>query len=352
MSFTRRALLASAVLLTTFAGPAFAQQKELVIAGSGGGLAQVLDQLFDKPFEKETGIRVKALATSDRASALRAMMAAGKPIWDLAELTPFDYAVASMEGWLEPVDWSVADPDNMLPDEAKLKDGAVAATSSTILAQRTDKLPQGKKMASWADFWDVETFPGRRALQDSVLDNLEFALIADGVAKEDVYKVLETPEGVDRAFAKLDEIKPNIAVWWTTGAQSVQLLSDGEVDFASAWNGRITQLRADGVPVEMSWVGGSLKPAYYAIMKGSSNKVEAEKYIRFFLTDPKRGAEFAKAVAYPGMVKGLYDHMTKEESVELPTYPENLAGQFVSDAMFWAKNMSALEERWREWMLE
>ena len=309
MTINRRTLLASAAFVTLLGSPAFAQQKELVIAGSGGGLAQVLDTLFDKPFEEETGIRVKALATSDRTSALRAMMAAGRPIWDLAELTPFDYAVASMEGWLEPIDWSVADPDNMLPDEAKLADGAVAATSSTVLAQRTDKLPEGKKMVTWADFWDVETFPGRRAMQDSVLDNLEFALIADGVDKDDLYEVLSTPEGVDRAFAKLDEIKPHINAWWTTGAQSVQLLSDGEVDFASAWNGRITQLRADGVPVEMSWTGASLKPAYYAIMKGSAMKTEAEDYIRFFLTDPVKGAEFAKLVSYPGMVKGLYDHL-------------------------------------------
>ncbi len=349
---TRRSVLAAAALLPLFAGAAVAEDVELTYAGSGGGLAQVMDMLFDKPFTEKTGVRIKPLATTDRVSAMRAMMQAGNPIWDVAELTPVEYATASLEGWLEEIDWAAVDPNNLLPDDAKLKDGGVAATYSTILAQRTDKLPEGKKMTSWADFWDVATFPGPRALQDSVLDNLEFALLADGVSTKDVYTVLSTPEGVDRAFAKLDQIKPHIVAWWTAGAQPVQMLSDGEVNYTSAWNGRITQLKKDGVAVEAVWNGGGLKPSYVGILKGTKHKAEAQQYVSFMITDPVRSAEFAKMVAYPGMVKGLYDHMDAEAGRELPTYPENLAGQFVTDAVFWAKNMDALQERWQEWLLD
>lgn len=350
-ALTRRSLIGAAFALPLLAGPAAAQQVEITYAGSGGGLAQVMDMLFDKPFEKATGIRIKALATTDRVSAMRAMMQAGNPIWDVAELTPIEYATASLEGWLEPIDWSVADPDDLLPADAKLKDGGVAATFSTVIAQRTDKLPQGKKMTSWADFWDVQTFPGPRALQDSVMENLEFALLADGVAKEDLYGVLATKEGVDRAFAKLDQIKPHVAAWWSAGAQPVQMLSDGEVAFTTAWNGRITQLKQEGVPVDTVWNGGALKPSYVGIMKGTKHKKEAEEYIAFMIGDPQRSAEFAKLVAYPGMVKGLYDHIDPAIGRELPTYPDNIAGQFVVDAVFWAKNLDALQERWQEWLL-
>ena len=283
---TRRSLLATAVALPLLAAGAAAQDVEITYAGSGGGLAQVMDMLFDKPFAEATGIRIKALATTDRVSALQAMMKAGNPIWDVAELTPVEYATASIEGWLEPIDWSVVDPDNLLPDEAKLVNGGIAATYSTVIAQRTDKLPEGKKITSWADFWDVATFPGPRALQDSVMENLEFALLADGVAKEELYTVLATDEGVDRAFTKLDEIKPHIAAWWSAGAQPVQMLSDGEVAFTTAWNGRITQLKQEGVPVETVWNGGAIKPSYVGIMKGTKHKKEAEQYINFMIADP------------------------------------------------------------------
>lgn len=348
---TRRNLLAAALALPLTAGLTWAEDVEITYAGSGGGLAQVMDMLFDQPFAEETGIRVKALATVDRISAMRAMMQAGNPIWDVAELTPLEYATASINGWLEPIDWSVADPENRLPDTAKLTDGGIAATFSTVIAARTDKLPEGKDMTSWADFWDVETFPGPRAMQDSVMENLEFALIADGVAKGDVYDILATDEGVGRAFAKLDEIKPHIVTWWSAGAQPVQMLADNEVAFTTAWNGRITQLKQEGVPVKTIWNGGALKPSYVGIMKGTKHKVEAEKYISFMIGDPERSAKFAEMISYPGMVKGLYDHIDPEMGRELPTYPENLEGQFVVDAVFWANHREALQQRWEEWLL-
>jgi putative spermidine/putrescine transport system substrate-binding protein len=321
-------------------------------AGSGGGLAQVMKGVFDDPFTAETGIKVEALATTDRASAIKAMMAAGKVTWDVAELNPVDYATASLSGWLQPLDWANIDPNNALPEDAKLSDAGIAATYTTILAVRTDKLPEGKQMTSWADFWDIENFPGGRALQNQPIDNLEFALIADGVAPADVYKVLANKEGQDRAFAKLDEIKPHITAWWTAGAQPIQMISDGEVAFTSAWNGRVTKLASEGVPVDIVWNGGGLKPSYVAIIKGSDKVEEGQKYISFMLTDPARAAKFAELVSYPGLVKGLFDHMDPQKGKTMPTHPENVKGQFVTDAIFWGKHLGELKERWEDWILE
>jgi len=336
---------------TVLAGAAHAEGT-VTYAGSGGGLADVMKMVFDDPFTADTGITVNALATSDRASAIKAMQVGGKTTWDVAELNPIDYATASLSGWLEPLDWAVIDPNNMLPADAKLADAGVAATFTTILAVRTDELPGGKQMTSWADFWDVETFPGGRALQNQPIDNLEFALIADGVAPADVYTVLATEEGQDRAFAKLDEIKPHVVSWWTAGAQPVQLLSDGEVAYTSAWNGRITKLASEGVPVEIVWDGGGIKASYVAIVKGSENIDAGQKYISYMITNPERAAQFASMVPYPGLVKGLYDHIPEEKGVMMPTHPNNVSNQFVTDAVFWGKNLGPLKERWEDWLLE
>jgi hypothetical protein len=56
-------------------------------------------------------------------------------------------------------------------------------------------------------------------------------------------------------------------------------------------------------------------------------------------------------VSYPGMLPALYDHLSPEAGRRLPTHPDNLAVQFATDAKYWHANMSALRERWDEWLL-
>ncbi|UYV38115.1 ABC transporter substrate-binding protein [Rhodobacteraceae bacterium D3-12] len=349
--FAKLLAAASVAVAGVGAGTAMAEDT-LVWAGSGGGLAEVWKEVFDDPFTAETGVKVDGLATSDRASAIKAMMVAGRVTWDAAELPPVDYAIASANGWLEPLDWDKMDPNNMVPEAGRLPDAGIAATYSTIIAVRTDKQPDGQSMTGWADFWNVEKFPGGRALQNSVIENLEFALLADGVARDDLYKVLATPEGQDRAFAKLDEIKPHVVAWWTAGAQPVQMLSDGEVVYTTAWNGRITKLASDGTPAAIVWAGGALKPTYVVVIKGSKMVEAGKKYISFMVTDPKRAAKFASILPYPGMTKGLYDHIDPEVGKSMPTHPDNMSQQFVVNAKFWEQNVDALRERWEEWLLE
>ncbi len=133
-------LLGVAFGLTAMAAPAMADK--MVLSSSGGQVAQLMQAVFTGPFTKETGIEVEYLATTDRASAIKAMvLLAGNTIWDVTELNAIEYATASLNGWLEPLDWAKIDPDNMLPDSAKLKDAGIAATYSNILAIRTDKGP-------------------------------------------------------------------------------------------------------------------------------------------------------------------------------------------------------------------
>jgi len=205
-------------------------------------------------------------------------------------------------------------------------------------------------MASCAEFWDVKNFPGPRSLQNQSFDNLEFALLADGVAKEDLYKVLKTPAGIDQAFAKLDEIKPHIVSWWTTGAQPIQMLADGEVHYTSAFNGRLTKMAKEGQPVKIVWNGGAVKPSYVAIPKGAPNRDTADKFLTFMLTSPERAAGFATHAPYPFFTKGLYDLLPPEKGATLPTHPDNLVKQYVSNDLFWGANYAKLNERWQDWV--
>ncbi len=342
--------LVGAVLGLTAGAPAMAET--MVLSSSGGQVAQLMQAVFTVPFTKKTGIKVEYLATTDRASAIKAMILAGNTIWDVTELTAIEYATASLNGWLEPLDWAKIDPNNMLPDSAKLADAGIAATYSDILVIRTDKLPKGKMMTSWADFWDVKDFPGPRSLQNQPYDNLEFALLADGVAKKDLYDVLNSPGGIDRAFAKLDEIKPYIVKWWTTGAAPVQMLTDGEVYYSSSFNGRYPKMIKEGIPVKPIWNGGAIKPSYVAVPKGAPDRAAADKFLTFMLTSPERAAKFASFAPYPFFTKGMYKLLPEAKGRELPTYPANLKQQFVSNDLWWGAHYAKLNERWQDWVLE
>ena len=334
---------ASLALAGVSAGRAAAEDVTIVVNGSGGSLAEAIKKLFEDPFTEATGIKVRATAPVSLPK-LKAMVESGNVEWDLTELNGDDVARASEAGWLEPLDYSIIDPDNQLPEMAKARDAMVRASYSTVLGYRTDRF-DGKTPKTWADFWDVKTFPGPRSLENSPKANLEFALLAAGVPKDQIY-----PIDVDKAFAKLDEIKEHIPVWWDNGAQHVQLLVDGEVNMTSCWNGRITPLKKEGKPVDISWEGGALMLSYLGIPKGAKHPKEAMQFMKFRM-DPKASAEFVKLVPYPGFVPGMMELLEPEFVATLPTAPENAAVQFPFGAAWWAQNLEEVQKRWNEWML-
>ena len=347
VNLTRRAFnigaasVALGALGTRFAA---AEDVTIVVNGSGGSLAEVIKKLFEDPFTEKTGIKVRATAPVSLPK-LKAMVESGNVEWDLTELNGDDVALATEAGWLEEIDYSIVDPENELPDMAKLPTAMVRASYSTVLGFRTDRFPEDKRPKTWADFWDVEGFPGPRSLENSPKCNLEFALLADGVPLDELY-----PLDVDRAFAKLDEIKDHIPVWWDNGAQHVQLLVDGEVNMTSCWNGRITPLKDEGRPVDISWNGGALLLSYLGIPKGAKHPKEAMEFMKFRM-DPVASAEFVKVMPYPGFVPGMMELLEPEFVATLPTAPQNAEVQFRFDATWWAQNLQEVQKRWNEWLL-
>lgn len=345
--------LAAGLVLALAGGQAAAEDKVLTISGSGGVVAEVNAKIFIPPFETESGWTAKQVsAESSRMAELEAMVQAGRTTWDISEISASNYPIAVAKDLLEPIDYALVDPKDELPEVARAEYGVAAASYSTVLVQNKAHNPEGKKMESWADFWDVETFPGPRSLGNRPQYNLEFALLADGVAKEDLYKVLATDEGVDRAFAKLDEIKESIPVWWSSGAQTVQLLSDEEVFYTTTYNGRVGKLQEAGMPVEIVWNGGALHVSYVGIPKGTPHREQAHLYVQIRTMRPELEREYLKLLPYPSFAPGLFDGMPQEVVAQMPTYPANEKAQFAANEQFWAENLDRLQERWNEWLLE
>ena len=206
-----------------------------------------------------------------------------------------------------------------------------------------------------ADFFNVKDFPGKRGMRKGPKPNLEFALMADGVAPGDVYKMLGTPAGVDRAFAKLDLLK-NDVVWWEAGAQPPQLLADGEVTMTTAYNGRIFgAVASEGKPFVIVWDGQILDLDLWVIPKGAPNKEEALKFIAFS-TDTQRLADQAKYISYgparksSGPLVGKFQDGKIDMSPHMPTAAANMKVSLLNDFAFWADNGDELNERFNAWL--
>src|SRR6185437_14118993 len=166
---------------------------------------------------------------------------------------------------------------------------------STVLAYNGKTLKTAPK--SWADFWNVKKFPGKRGMRKGARYNLEFALMADGVAPQDVYKVLSTHEGVERAFKKLTELKPYIQ-WWEAGAQPPQMLAAGDVVMSTAYNGRISAAnKSDHLALKTVWNQNVYDLDYWVIPTGSPNQALAEQFIKF-ATSPGPQAAYSRQIAY------------------------------------------------------
>ncbi len=252
------------------------------------------------------------------------------------------------EGIYAKLDWTkLGNKDQYLPGMAD-DCGVGTFVWSTALAYDKGKLGEnGPK--SWADFFDTKKFPGKRSLRRGPRQSLEFALMADGVKPADVYKLLATKEGVDRAFKKLDTIKKDI-VWWEAGSQPVQLLQSGEVAMTSVYNGRVFAANnADKTNFALSWDAGFIYQVdSWVILANSPNKDQATDFLKFIQTSARQ-QEVANALAYGPTLKDSTGNIAPNVLPFLPTAPGVIEHGLGFDVSFWVDNIEALNERFNAW---
>lgn len=333
---------------TAFAVPA--QADELTAVSWGGALQDAQSKTLWQPAAKVMGITVREETYGGMAD-LRLQVNSGAVTWDVVTSGSGSAARAGAEGLLEPLDYSVIDVSTF--QKGLWQDYCVGGdVFSTVLAWNTktfgDDGPQ-----SWADFWDVEKFPGKRAYRNSVAGALEPALMADGVPADKVYEVLSTPEGIDRALDKIRELKPHIAVWWSSGAQHAQLMVDGEVDMVTGWNGRFDVAAKDGAAVKYTFNEALLDYDCYAIAKGAPNKDLAMKFLAE-IVKPQYQAEFTKYITYgPTNIKAYELGLIEEEYARrLPSHPDNAARQLPINLQWYIDNEADASAKYQDMLTE
>lgn len=349
------------VLTTALSGFGLAASaQEIAVMSWGGAYATSQIEAYHKPFTAETGITVVNVDADNPAAPIKAQVEAGNVTIDVVDLEYADAVRLCDEGLLEPLDASILVPgadgtpamDDFLPG-AVTECYVATIVFSTVFAYDTTKFPEGP--TSIADFFDLEKFPGKRGMRKGAKANLEMALMADGVPAAEVYGILETPEGVDRAFAVMDKIKAE-TIWWEAGAQPPQLLADGEVAMTTAYNGRIFSAAVtEGKPFNTVFDGQVYEYDGYAIPKGAPNMEEAKQFIAFSTTTQAL-ADQAKWIAYgparksSGPLVGLFNDGKTEMGPFMPTSAENLTNALPSSYEFWVDRDTELNERFNAWL--
>jgi putative spermidine/putrescine transport system substrate-binding protein len=213
---------------------------------------------------------------------------------------------------------------------------------STVLAYRTDTVKNAP--ASWADFWDVAAFPGRRSLRGFPFDTIEEALMADGVATADVY-----PCNMDRAFKSLDRIRPKIDVWWKQSTQASQLLQTAEAEIVSIYNGAAQRIVDAGQPVKIVWNQNISGVEGWCILKGGPNVQAARDFIAFTM-QPEQQAIMAKFLTYGPTNPKAYEHIDAKRASLLSTFPKYRDAALLIDNPYWAKNKDKAIDRFDSWL--
>lgn len=327
-------------------GTAANAAEQITFVSQGGAYQQAQTVAILDPSAKKLGITINQDSIPDAWPAIKTQVSSGKPIWDVVD-TPTGYCLRGGEqGLIEKLDFSKIPNAAAMPEAYRSPYSVSYEFYSSVLAYSQKTFPKDAPN-SWADFWDVKKFPGRRALRNHPIATLEAALMADGVAPDKLY-----PLDVDRAFKKLEEIKPHITVWWTSGAQSAQLLNDGEVDMEMAWNGRVSAVAKEGAKVAFTYNQGILQSTSLCILKGAPNLATAVKFLNEAV-DPVHQANLPLHIDYgPGNPKAFETGVIKpERAAQLPSQPANAAKQALMSYAWWSSPAGeAAEKRWASFM--
>lgn len=320
-----------------------ASARDLTIVGFGGGFQDsARDHLFQS-YAKEKGVTVLDDVYNGEMAKIYTMVESGAVTYDVIMVEAPELVRGCEDGVFEKLDYDVIDKSKFV-DTAIHECGVGGAGWGVTVFYDKERHATGP--ANLEEFWDVEKFPGKRSLRTGPKISLEVALLADGVPAADVYTVLSTPEGVDRAFAKLDELKEHI-IWWKSGAQPVQFIGSGEADYAFGYTGRILGANKDGADYDMNWNTLIYSVDYWAAVKGSENTAESMELIDW-ITDADQLRN--QLNVYPSSPANKEINSDPEIRAKNPGMVLNHAdkGLFISTE-FWIVNGDDLEARFTSW---
>ena len=337
---------------------------DITVVSWGGAYTVSQQKAYGETWEKKTGKKIRWVDYNGGLGEIRAQVEAGNVLWDVVDVFPHEARIGGEDRLFEKLpgdklmpasDGTPMDQDIIVP----LPNDCVVPNIiwSWLVIFDENRFP-GEKPKTIADFFDLKRFPGKRGISTFPQANIEMALVADGVDPNKVYEVMDTPEGIDRAFAKLETIKDN-AVFWSSGVEPVDFMKGGKVVMSTAYNGRASDaILSQGEPFVIIWDGQVLDKQWFVVIKGSKNYDEALDFL-IHSSAPEQQAAQAKWIPYGPLrrsalaIIGANEPWYKSGANVMPHMPDRdevMPRTVVADPEWWAKNTAKVTERFKAWM--
>lgn len=326
---------------STPSGESTSGSSTLVVCTWGGELETALKKAAEG-FEKENNCTIQWQSAPDY-SKVKSMVDSNDVQWDVMTCDADFVYRGNKQGLLEAMDYNTISKEGI--EDSCSDYGVPAYTWASVIGYNSEKYTEATAPQTWQEFWDTDKYPGSRAFYKFPYQTIEEALLADGVAIEDVY-----PCDIDRAFKSLDKIKDKVNTWWESGAQPAQILSSGQVDLTAAWAGRITSAKKEGAKVDVVMNQAIVVTDQWVVPKGTKNKELAMKFLSY-ITSPEAGKRFSESITYGPANSKAYDLLDQSIIDTLPSAPKYKDQVLVYNAEYWAEHYDEVNERMQAWLL-
>lgn len=315
----------------------------MTYVGYGGSGQAGQEEAFVHPFAEHSGAHILSDSPTNYAK-IQAQIESGNIVWDVIDSGAADVE-ANCGILFEPLDYTIIDV-SQLPDKTpEMKCGAPALFYGYTFFYNEDKYKDNPP-TSWADFFDVEKFPGVRAVDGRSLPTagtIEAALLADGVSDSDLY-----PLDLERAFKKWDTVKGDL-LYWKTGAEQTQMAESAEADMIFGWSARIYEANTHGANFKPMWKGAFALYDVFAVLKGSKNTLPSMALINYAL-GAEQQAKMTELTSYSPVninAKPELDKLGEEFNAMKPEVLEQFATVNIG---YWAEHRNAIAEAWDNWL--
>lgn len=313
--------------------------RTLTVATLTGPYTDAQREAYFTPFQVATGAEVFARGLGDNLGDLKSQVDGDVVTWDVACVPMDQVRPLANDGYLTEIDRAYVDVTVLFPEVVgQYAVGADLFSTAIVYPIAAPDIP-----SDWVDFWNTARFGEGRSLRKRPVGTLEFALLADGVSRDELY-----PLDVERAFASLDRIKPHIVQWWEDGKQPSELVANLQAGLASSWNIR-ADLQTVREDVRIQWTGGMLSADAWVVPRGAPNLDVAMDFINY-ATRAVPQANFSRILPYGPVNRAAFDYIRPDRLPLLPSAQPQFGLQFFENWNYWIDNLDLLTDRFNDWL--
>jgi spermidine/putrescine transport system substrate-binding protein len=326
--------------------------KSIRFDGWGGIVSEAFREHAFKPFTKATGIEVIDGEFGDMNSYLTRVKASYPPggEFNIAHLSAvFDYARYAELGFASVLDESkIPNLENVMVSMIKplraITKGTLSAVpydlGQTGIAYNTKYVSEDKAKKLGASLlWDKDLKGKLGSWGGDFRTNMWYAALHTGQSPNNM-------TDLKAIWEALREQRGLMKKYWSSGAELMSLLANGEIYATVAWSGRVAALQQEGHPIGYLSPDGTYSwMEYLFVLKGTDMEV-AQKLLNFML-EPAAAIAVAEGQNYPPSLDPSKVKLT-DKIKKMPAFDPTgkLEGYLFADPAYWNANQLEWTEQW------